>query len=108
MEILIALIVVVILMVVAATKFHFHPFLSLLLAGIVMGFVGGLSETEVINVLMNGFGKTLGSIGIIIAFGSIIGAYLEKSGGSKFSTIDILETFIDLPNMDLQNSIALN
>ncbi|MGY8922284.1 MAG: GntP family permease [Flavobacteriales bacterium] len=83
MEILIALIVVVILMVVAATKFHFHPFLSLLLAGIVMGFVGGLSETEVINVLMNGFGKTLGSIGIIIAFGTIIGAYLEKSGGAK-------------------------
>jgi GntP family gluconate:H+ symporter len=83
MEILIALIVVVILMVVAATKFHFHPFLSLLLAGIVMGFVGGLSETEVTNMLMNGFGKTLGSIGIIIAFGTIIGAYLEKSGGAK-------------------------
>ena len=32
----------------------------------------------------------------------------EKRRGSKFSTIDILETFIDLPNMDLQNSIALN
>ena len=83
MEILIALIVVVILMVVAATKFNFHPFLSLLLAGIVMGFVGGLTETEVTSTLMNGFGKTLGSIGIIIAFGTIIGAYLEKSGGAK-------------------------
>ena len=83
MEILIALIVVVILMVVAATKFNFHPFLSLLLAGIVMGFVGGLTESEVTTTLMSGFGKTLGSIGIIIAFGTIIGAYLEKSGGAK-------------------------
>lgn len=83
MEILIALIVVVVLMVIAATKYHFHPFLSLLLAAIVMGFVGGLSETEVTSALMNGFGKTLGSIGIIIAFGTIIGAYLEKSGGAK-------------------------
>jgi GntP family gluconate:H+ symporter len=83
MEILIALIVVVILMVIAATKYNFHPFLSLLLAAIVMGFVGGLSESEVISTLMNGFGKTLGSIGIIIAFGTIIGAYLEKSGGAK-------------------------
>ena len=83
MEILIALIVVVILMVVAATKFNFHPFLSLLLAGIVMGFVGGLTESEVTSTLMSGFGKTLGSIGIIIAFGTIIGAYLEKSGGAK-------------------------
>ncbi len=83
MEILIALVVVVILMVVAASKFKFHPFLSLLLAAIVMGFVGGLSESEITTTLMNGFGKTLGSIGIIIAFGTIIGAYLEKSGGAK-------------------------
>ena len=83
MEILIALVVVVILMVIAASKFKFHPFLSLLLAAIVMGFVGGLSESEVTTTLMNGFGKTLGSIGIIIAFGTIIGAYLEKSGGAK-------------------------
>jgi len=83
MVILIALVVVVILMVIAASKYKFHPFLSLLLAAIIMGFIGGLSETEVISTLMNGFGKTLGSIGIIIAFGTIIGAYLEKSGGAK-------------------------
>lgn len=83
MELLIALIIVVVLMVVAATRYNFHPFLSLLLAGIVMGFVGGLKELEVISTLMDGFGKTLGSIGIIIAFGTVIGAYLEKSGGAK-------------------------
>ncbi|NND24080.1 MAG: GntP family permease, partial [Acidimicrobiia bacterium] len=83
MKILIALVVVVILMVIAASKYKFHPFLSLLLAAIVMGFVGGLTESEVTMTLMNGFGKTLGSIGIIIAFGTIIGAYLEKSGGAK-------------------------
>ncbi len=83
MEIIIALIIVVILMVIAASKFNFHPFLSLLLSAIVMGFIGGLDESEVTSTLMNGFGKTLGSIGIIIAFGTIIGAYLEKSGGAK-------------------------
>ena len=83
MQILIALLVVVVLMVIAASKYKFHPFLSLLMAGIIMGFVGGLDETEITTVLTNGFGKTLGSIGIIIAFGTIIGAYLEKSGGAK-------------------------
>jgi len=70
-------------MVIAASKYKFHPFLSLLLAGIIMGFVGGLNESEVITTLMNGFGKTLGSIGVIIAFGTVIGAYLENSGGAK-------------------------
>ncbi len=82
MYILIALLIVVALMVLAASKYHFHPFLSLLLAAIVMGFVGGLNTSQVTSTLMSGFGKTLGSIGIIIAFGTIIGAYLEKSGGA--------------------------
>ncbi len=91
MEILIVLIIVVILMVIAATKFNFHPFLSLLLAAIVMGFVGGLNESEVIKTLTEGFGKTLGSIGIIIAFGTIIGAYLEKSGGAKTLAKSVLK-----------------
>lgn len=70
-------------MVIAATKYNFHPFLSLLIAAVAMGFIGGLTEKEVIDTLVNGFGKTLGSIGIIIAFGTIIGAYLEKSGGAR-------------------------
>ena len=83
MEILISLLVVVVLMVIAASKYKFHPFLSLLIAAIIMGFIGGLNENEITTVLTNGFGKTLGSIGIIIAFGTIIGAYLEKSGGAK-------------------------
>jgi GntP family gluconate:H+ symporter len=83
MKILIALVIVVIVMVIAASKYKFHPFLSLLMAAIVMGFVGGLSEEEITTTLTFGFGKTLGSIGIIIAFGTIIGAYLEKSGGAK-------------------------
>lgn len=82
MFILVSLLIVVILMIIASSKFNIHPFLSLLLAGITMGFVGGLNSEELINTLMNGFGKTLGSIGIIIAFGTIIGVYLEKSGGS--------------------------
>ncbi|OQY02318.1 MAG: gluconate transporter [Bacteroidetes bacterium 4572_117] len=83
MEILISLAIIVVLMVVAASKYNFHPFLSLLLAAIAMGFIGGLSESELTNTLMAGFGKTLGNIGIIIAFGTIIGSYLEKSGGAK-------------------------
>ena len=82
MLILISLVVVVILMIIASSKFNIHPFLSLLFAAIVMGFVGGLDEAILTKTLVDGFGKTLGSIGIIIAFGTIIGVYLEKSGGA--------------------------
>ncbi|NND11545.1 MAG: GntP family permease, partial [Flavobacteriaceae bacterium] len=47
MNILIALVFVVALMVIAASKYKFHPFLSLLLAAIAMGFIGGLNESEI-------------------------------------------------------------
>ena len=66
----------------ASATVHIHPFLSLLFAAIVMGFVGGLNEAIITTTLVEGFGKTLGSIGIIIAFGTIIGVYLERSGGA--------------------------
>ena len=50
MEILISLIVVVVLMVIAASKYKFHPFLSLLIAAIIMAFMGGLNENEITTV----------------------------------------------------------
>lgn len=83
MGIILALVLVVTLMVIASSKYHVHPFLSLLVAAISMGFIGGLDQGEIINTLIKGFGSTLGSIGIIIALGCIIGAYLQKSGGAN-------------------------
>ena len=44
MLILISLVIVVILMIIASSKFHIHPFLSLLFAAIVMGFIGGKAD----------------------------------------------------------------
>jgi GntP family gluconate:H+ symporter len=91
MIILFALILVIALLIFASAKYQFHPFLSLLLAAVTMGFIGGLNEAEIIDNLLNGFGKTLGSIGIIIAFGTIIGGYLEKSGGAKTMADSVLK-----------------
>ena len=82
MLILLSLVLVVFLIVIATTKFKIHPFLSLLSAATVMGFVSGMEGSAIIKILTEGFGKTLSSIGIIIAFGTIIGSYLEKSGGA--------------------------
>ena len=56
------------------------------------------------------------SISILGTFSTVEAAkkYISEQGrGSKYSMVDILETFIDMPNnnnniMDLQNSIDLN
>jgi len=76
------LILAVIFIVVSTTKFNLHPFLALLFAAIFYGLLVGMPFTDVIASIQEGFGGTLGNIGILIIAGTIIGVFLEKSGGA--------------------------
>lgn len=78
----ILLLLAVIFIVVSTTRFNFHPFLSLLFAAILYGLFAGMPFSEVVTSIKQGFGGTLGSIGILIIAGTIIGVFLEKSGGA--------------------------
>ena len=80
---LILLLLVMVFVVLATSKFHMHPFLVLLLAAIFMGLFSGLGSDALIKAIAEGFGGTLKDIGIVIACGTIIGTFLEKSGGAK-------------------------
>lgn len=80
---LIGLLIAAILFIVYSTaKVKLHPFLALLLACFGVGLLSGLPAVETIEAITGGFGDTLGSIGIVIAAGTIIGSLLEKSGGT--------------------------
>lgn len=79
---IILLLLAVIFIVVSTTRFNFHPFLSLLFAAIFYGLLAGMPFADVIMSIKEGFGGTLGNIGILIIAGTIIGVFLEKSGGA--------------------------
>lgn len=76
------LIAAIIFIVYSTAKVKLHPFLALLLSCFGVGLLSGLPAAETIKAITGGFGDTLGSIGIVIAAGTIIGALLEKSGGT--------------------------
>lgn len=63
-------------------RLRIHPFLALLFGTIAMGFLAQLSAAHIIESIADGFGSTLASIGIVIAAGTIIGEYLDRSGGA--------------------------
>ncbi|WP_431121651.1 GntP family permease [Flagellimonas flava] len=90
MEILV-LALVVVFIIVATIKFKMHPVFSLTLAAVVSGFLLGLSPQNVMETMGNGFGKTLSGIGLVIAFGTVIGIYLEKTGSTKVLANSILK-----------------
>lgn len=77
------LIVVVAVIIWMTTRLKLHPFLALLFGSIIMGILTGLAVSDVLGAISTGFGSTLQSIGIVIAAGTIIGEYLDRSGGAK-------------------------
>jgi GntP family gluconate:H+ symporter len=72
----------VILIVALTARLSLHPFIALLLATLFYGLLSGMPMTEVVTSINQGFGATLGGIGLIIIFGVIIGTFLENTGGA--------------------------
>jgi len=68
--------------ILATVRFKMHPVLSLTIAAIFSGLCLGLTTNELLQTITEGFGKTLSSIGLIIAFGTIIGVFLERTGAT--------------------------
>lgn len=59
-----------------------HPFLSLIIGAAVLGVVAGLAPTKMIDSFTGGVGSTVGSVGLLIALGAMIGGLLAESGGA--------------------------
>jgi len=76
------LILAIAFIVLATTQLRLHPFLALLVAAFGFGLLAGMPASEVVKAVNEGFGGTIGSIGIVILAGSIIGTFLERSGGA--------------------------
>lgn len=77
--------------ILATVRFKVHPVFSLTMAAIVSGLLFGLSPENITKTIGEGFGKTLSSIGLVIAFGTVIGTFLEKTGGTKVLANAILK-----------------
>jgi GntP family gluconate:H+ symporter len=77
------LFIAIVFIILLTSRFQWHPFIALLIVSLGYGFAVGLSTEELIQSLQDGFGTTLGSIGMIIVAGLIIGTFVEESGGAQ-------------------------
>ncbi|WP_237387976.1 GntP family permease [Xenorhabdus sp. Sc-CR9] len=60
-----------------------HALVAMLIAAVIAGVTGGLSISNTVEVITKGFGSTLGSIGIVIGLGIMMGRILEISGAAE-------------------------
>ena len=92
-QMLIGLGIGILALILMILKTKIHVFLALIIAAVVVGIVGGLEPSATISAITSGFGGTLGSIGIIIGFGVMMGKMLELSGAAEKMALTFLKLF---------------
>ena len=70
---IIGLAIVIAFIVFSTAKLKWHPFLVLVLAAFLTAFFYGMPLPRIADTVGTGFGSILGSIGLVIVFGTIIG-----------------------------------
>lgn len=100
---LIGLLIGIIVLVVLVLKTKVQAFLALIICTVIVGVIGGMPLTNItlengktfgiINSITSGFGGTLGSIGIIIGFGVMMGQIFEVTGAAKRMAYTFLKLF---------------
>ncbi len=80
---IIGLIIAVFVLVFLVIRTRVHALIAMLAAACIAGITGGMSIDKTLSVITQGFGSTLGSIGIVIGLGVMMGRLLEVSGAAE-------------------------
>ena len=78
--------VVIFLLLFLIAKWKWHVFFALLIPIMIFGILPGVQQNNFIDAFENGFGNTLGSIGVVIVLGSIIAEALKHTGAIQVIT----------------------
>lgn len=82
-QMILGLVIGISILIFLTVKTKIHAFPALIIAAAVTGLFGGMPSDSVIASISKGFGNTLGSIGIIIGFGVMMGQIFEVSGAAE-------------------------
>ncbi|WP_147104647.1 GntP family permease [Nesterenkonia populi] len=80
---LVGLAAAVALLIFFVVKTKIHAILALIIAASIAGMAAGMAPDAVIETITAGFGSTLGTIGLVIGLGVMMGRILEVSGAAE-------------------------
>lgn len=87
------LIVGIVFLILVVLKTRVHAFLAMIAAAAIIGIVGGMPLADIPGAITGGFGSTLGSIGIVIGFGVMMGQLMERSGAAERMALTFIKLF---------------
>jgi len=74
-----------------------HPFIVILIAAVILSILLGIAPLEATGLIFKGFFKIIKNIGLLILFGTIVGAALEQSNATLALAKGILKSLQKLP-----------
>ena len=80
---IIGLVLAVFVLIFLVLRTKVHPLIAMISAACIAGITGGMSIDKTLTAITQGFGSTLGTIGIIIGLGVMMGRILEVSGAAE-------------------------
>ncbi len=83
----------IVFIVVACSRFKWHPFLALLVAALFTGIVVGMPLGDIAKTANEGFGNMMTHIGLVVVLGTLIGTVLEKTGATLRIADSIIRFF---------------
>lgn len=85
--------VAIIGVVVMIVRFKFNPVVSLVVGSAYLGLAVGLGVQETIDAIMTGFGDIMAEVGLLIAFGVLMGAILQQTGAIQRLVQTLMKVF---------------
>lgn len=64
-------------------KLKMNPFFAMMTGAVLTGILIRMSPVDMVNEISTGFGGILGSLGIVIGLGSLLGALLNEAGATQ-------------------------
>ncbi|GAA5230001.1 GntP family permease [Arthrobacter cryoconiti] len=74
-------------------KLKIHALLALIVVSLLTAFATRIPATQIVPVLVNGFGTTLGTVALLVALGAMLGRLMETSGGAKVLAEKLIDVF---------------
>ncbi len=81
------------LVLVLVIRFKVHAFLTLVIVSLLTAIATRIPVNEIANVLIGGFGTTLGSVALLVGLGAMLGRLVESSGGAKVLADKMVDVF---------------
>jgi H+/gluconate symporter-like permease len=85
--------VAILAVVVMIVRFKFNPVVSLVIGSAYLGLATGLGVEKTIESITTGFGEIMAEVGLLIAFGVLMGAILQQTGAIQRLVETLLKVF---------------